>query len=218
MQPVSKLIRIYKIYARTYILDNYTITMHPTSKIEELPIERALRRMMRSVVFSEAPLPAMDALPLAQMRLLWVVHSAPDITMKAYSERMKVSQSTLSQLTERLEKRGLAARTHDITDRRIVRLSLTQAGREMLEETEARHRNSLHAIWKMLSKNDQEKVMAGLELLSETSEQYRSERELLESQEEGASRPKTSSQTDISERSDASQPVVDLLTRRVRGR
>src|ERR1051326_4791352 len=71
------------------------------------PLGRALFRVMRAMVFDDRPAAELDALPLAQLRLLWVVHFCQDATMKDFSERLGVSQSTVTQLADRLVKRNL---------------------------------------------------------------------------------------------------------------
>src|SRR5579871_3593024 len=77
------------------------------------PLGRAFFRVMRAVMFDDPPLPELDALPLAQLRLLWTIHFQADATMKDYSERLGVSQSTVTQLADRLVRRGLVERQAD---------------------------------------------------------------------------------------------------------
>src|SRR5882672_5253483 len=83
----------------------------------EPPLEHALFRVMRALVFDDRPVPELDALPLAQLRLLMSVYYGPNSTMKDFSERLNVSQSTVTQLAERLVKRGLVVRRMDANDR-----------------------------------------------------------------------------------------------------
>ncbi len=64
----------------------------------EPPLGHALFRVMRTLVFDDKPVPELDALPLAQLRLLMSVYYGPNSTMKDFSERLNVSQSTVTQL------------------------------------------------------------------------------------------------------------------------
>src|SRR5947209_1862858 len=80
---------------------------------EELPLGRALFRVSRALFFEEKPVPELIALPMAQLLLLWTVRFSPDATMKDCSERLSVSQSTVTQLADQLVKRGFVERLAD---------------------------------------------------------------------------------------------------------
>src|SRR4051794_357960 len=83
----------------------------------------ALFRVLRAMVFEQRPLPELNALPMAQLRLLWAVRFHPGSTMKDLSERLGVSQSSVTELANRLVRRNLIARLPDPEDRRVIRLS-----------------------------------------------------------------------------------------------
>lgn len=185
----------------------------PCSEHNELPLARALMRVMRATIFAQPPQPEMDALPMAQMRLLWMVFHMPDSTMKEFSERLEVSQSTVTQLAERLVRRGLIHRFHDSKDRRLVRLSLTPQGQSLLETCVAETHETLQNIWNRLTPEEKNKVIEGLEILGNRAEEYRVEQGRLPlAWHEEASQASSSDATDP-----VAQPLVDLMARRVRG-
>ncbi|HLI47833.1 MAG TPA: MarR family transcriptional regulator [Chthonomonas sp.] len=181
-------------------------------KHTDLPLERALIRVVRATMFVQPPLPEMDALPMAQMRLLWMVYHMPQATMKEFSEKLEVSQSTVTQLADRLIRRGLIVRFHDSKDRRLVRLSLSEQGHRLLEESMEQMHATLQAIWNRLGEEERPKVIEGLEILGRVAEQFRVEqgRAPLTWREESLSKiPETSEPIP--------QPMVDLMARRIRG-
>ena len=193
----------------------------PTSEVcflpeDPLPIGRALSRVMRAVIFGEPPSPELDILPLAQLRLLWTVFYASEATMKDFSERLGVSQSTVTQLADRLVKRGLIERRADPDDRRIVRLRVSPTGGQVLMDAKNREQQTLRSVWEALTPSEQTEVVHGLEILAQTAETIRAA--------QGRPLPPLPDHRDRSplrrptEPDAASQPVVDLMTRRVRGK
>src|SRR5258708_4896152 len=117
----------------------------------ELPLGRALFRVMSAIMFDDRPAAELDALPLAQLRLLWAVHYSHEANMKDFSERLCVSQSTVTQLADRLVTRGLVDRLADASDRRVVRLRISKAGQELLGEADRERKRTLQAVWEALS-------------------------------------------------------------------
>jgi DNA-binding MarR family transcriptional regulator len=187
---------------------------HQQNEITEqpAPIGQAFFRVMRAVMFEDEPIAALDALPLAQMRLFWTVQHTPDATMKDLSERLNVSQSTVTQLAERLVKRGLAERVPDPNDRRIVRLRLSKLGTEISGIAKARGEARHLAIWNRLEEAQREIVMQGLETLAEAAEALR--------RDEGHPhfcKPTPPPLVREETTGENSESVVDLLARRVRG-
>jgi DNA-binding MarR family transcriptional regulator len=56
-----------------------------------------------------------------------------------------LAQPTVTQLVDRLQQRGLVQRDRDAIDRRVVLVSITDAGRAELEQTRAEYRVQLRA-------------------------------------------------------------------------
>ncbi len=176
------------------------------------PIGDVFFRVMRAMMFEDEPIAALDALPLAQMRLLWTVRHQNEATMKDLSERLNVSQSTVTQLAERLVKRGLAERIADPADRRVVRLRLSKLGQEAVGIAEARGDARHRAIWNRLDPAERDIVMQGLETLAEMAERLRYEAgdmRFRKPEPPPLVREETTGENRTS--------VVDLMARRVRG-
>lgn len=192
-----------------------TNTQETPNVFAESPLSHALFRVMRAMVFSQKPLAELDSLPLAQLRLLWTVFRCADATMKDFSEVMGVSQSTVTQLADRLVRRGLVERHPDPGDRRIVRLRLSPEGQNLLNRDREQNQRVTQAVWLALTEEARAAAMRGLEILAQAGEQVHSE--------QGTPLPSwpsaNHSEEALSERDEsATQPVLDLMTRRVRGK
>ncbi len=174
----------------------------------------ALFRVMRATVFHDAPVPEMDALPLAQLRLLMTLHRLRDAPMKDFSEEMQVSQSTVTQLADKLTRRGLAERHADPDDRRIARLRLTPAAQSLMDAADRGRRETLDAICAALPAGRQSEIEASLMTLAETAEAVRA----AQGRPVPPLRPPRFSEDGQIPESEAPPPALDLMSRSVRGK
>ncbi len=134
------------------------------------PLSIALFRVMQNVIFEEVPNPELDCLPLAQLRMLWAVFHTGAAPMKDFSEKLGVSQSTATQIADRLVRRGMVERLADQNDRRMVKLRTTESAQRLLKETTNCKQRLLSTIWSKLTEEDQERVVKGLQILGLTAE------------------------------------------------
>ncbi|HZT42212.1 MAG TPA: MarR family transcriptional regulator [Chthonomonadaceae bacterium] len=136
-------------------------------------LEAMLPRIMRRLMDSENLDMPLLQLPLAQLRLaqaLYDPESEPEIltageTMGRLSERLGVRQNALTQAADRLINHGLAERLSDPRDRRVVRLRLTQRGREWVEARRARRRARLSQLWSLLDPRERLSVLQAVRTL-----------------------------------------------------
>jgi len=68
----------------------------------------------------------------AQVWMLASIENTPDITVSQLSQTLSVHISTASNLLDKLARAGLVERIRSEEDRRVVRLRLTDAGRDIL--------------------------------------------------------------------------------------
>ena len=121
----------------------------------EQTLPRAMRRLMDS---DDLDMPLLQ-LPLAQMRLAQALYNENEFpgiqaqgeTMGRLSERLGVRQNALTQAADRLISHDLAERLSDANDRRIVRLRLSEKGREWVGLRRARRRARLSDLWQSLT-------------------------------------------------------------------
>lgn len=114
----------------------------PDSEAEQL--ELLLSRVMRQVsVHLEAPISDIAGTPLsaAEGSLLIELRAGGALTQQQMADRLSVDKSRVSRLCAALERRTLIARERDATDRRNLRLGLTDSG----EQAAARLRHAWRA-------------------------------------------------------------------------
>jgi DNA-binding MarR family transcriptional regulator len=86
-------------------------------------------------------------LTMSQLRLLVLINRGENRPIGELAEEMKVKPATLSGIAERLERLEFIRRQHDPADRRLVRVSLTAAGRRVLSEIQVAARAYFEAIF-----------------------------------------------------------------------
>jgi DNA-binding MarR family transcriptional regulator len=91
------------------------------------------------------------------------------LTMRSLCERLDISESAGTALSDRLVARGMVARETDPSDRRVVRLTLTEQARAMVERY--RQLKSHHAaqLLSTLSEDDLERLVQIYETLVSAS-------------------------------------------------
>jgi len=89
----------------------------------------------------DAELEASHGLPLSSYEVLINLRAAPDrrLRMADLAERSLLSRSGMTRLVDRLEKQGLLARDHCVSDARGCFAVLTDAGEAWLSEARATH-------------------------------------------------------------------------------
>ena len=112
--------------ARTAAVDEIATYLVPrASQLTRLLLSRGSRTITR-----------------AEGGLLSTLHAGPRrITELAATEVL--AQPTVTQLVDRMQKRGLVERGRDASDGRVVLVSITEAGREALAQVRAEYRAQL---------------------------------------------------------------------------
>jgi DNA-binding MarR family transcriptional regulator len=98
-----------------------------------------------------------------QHRLLVLLATGGDQTVGALADQLEVNASNASRLCDRLQRLGLVARDRSSTDRRAVHVSLTAAGRDLLEAVRA-HRH--HDVRRVLEQMPDPEVEASIRALT----------------------------------------------------
>lgn len=107
--------------------------------------ENHLREFLR--VNHDTTLPRFDV-----MAALW--RRREGISMSELSRMLLVSNGNATAVVDRLEREGLARRTPDRSDRRTVRVALTEAGLRQFERLAGEHEREVNALFGALTEAD----------------------------------------------------------------
>jgi DNA-binding MarR family transcriptional regulator len=112
------------------------------------PAVRALMLASRAFVgLTVRALAAVEAeVTLPQFRALVVLAVRGTLRSADIAEELQVNPSTGTRMTDRLAAKGLVRRVRSTDDRRVVRLRLTRAGHDIVEQVVAHRRDELERI------------------------------------------------------------------------
>lgn len=94
----------------------------------------ALRRILRATELNARTLARATGLTTPQLIVLEIVAAAGEATPKDIAQAAGVGQATATSLVHKLEARALVARSRGEHDRRLVWITPTEAGRQMLKD------------------------------------------------------------------------------------
>ena len=97
-------------------------------------------------------------------QVLTMVLSRP-CTVSELAERQSISAASMSKTVMVMEERGWLSRERDKSDRRVVRLAGTPAGRDVLRDVQKRSVEELTESFKNLSQEELKLIMDGMEAL-----------------------------------------------------
>jgi DNA-binding MarR family transcriptional regulator len=102
------------------------------------------------------------SLSLIHLHVLTVLEAEGSLPMSHLAESLDVSVASAMGIVTRMEERGLVERKHDEADRRIVMVSLTDAGRNVFREMEQVRRFGLRKLLGQLSEEELAGFLTGL--------------------------------------------------------
>lgn len=86
-------------------------------------------------------------------------------TLNGLADAEQVRAPTMSRLVAELERGGLATKTVDATDRRVVRIAATALGKRLLEEGRARRLATLKAELSRLARDERAELARAVSIL-----------------------------------------------------
>lgn len=128
---------------------------------EQVQAVLAASRVMSAVV-AESVTPIADHVTLAQYRALLIVAANGPINLNAVAAALGVHPSNATRACDRLVEAGLLARTESAVDRRRVELSLTAAGRGLINAVTARRRAAIERVLSRMTPEAREGLAAAL--------------------------------------------------------
>ena len=162
-------------------------------------LQSGLFRVLRSLVFRQNVGSALGELPFSQMRCLHAIAREEMQKMHALADKLEIKLPALSQIVDRLVKRGLVVRHADAGDRRAVRLGLTEAARAVLADARAERHARLAATVAHLDAEALPGIIEGLRLLAAAAE-----------------RAEAAGKAEPSPLSPDADPLVEMMARRAR--
>lgn len=105
-----------------------------------------------------------------QLNVLFRLQHKGSCGVSELADEMGVTAAAASQLLERLVQQGLVQRSEDPLDRRNRRMTLTEAGQQVVQESVAARQSWLDRLPALLSETEQEQVATALRILIERAE------------------------------------------------
>ena len=88
--------------------------------------------------------------------VLYRLHAEGPVRLTALASSVEVSQPSMTQLIQRLERKGLVARLTDPDDRRAALVTVTDGGRQLVLERQDRVRERLAELLTMLAQHQRD--------------------------------------------------------------
>ena len=109
-------------------------------------------------------------LPHAEVKCLMLFNGERYLTVKGIAQRLDVTKSRVTKITNGLVDKGLANRIDDPNDARVKLISLTSIGGKKSAEITEFHRNIHREILLQLSLEERKQVLSRMELLRSSME------------------------------------------------
>lgn len=126
---------------------------------------RALRRILRATDQGGRKLASVTGLTPSQLMVLQQIERAGATTPSAVASALKFGQATVTNIVDRLEAAGFATRQRSERDRRQIDLSITKAGRAVLDQAPDMLQERFRERFEALATWEQAMILAGLERL-----------------------------------------------------
>ena len=117
--------------------------------------------------------PAAGSVTLAQMRVLWTLERRGGAALGEVARMLCVTNSTATELSDRLVRGGYARRQAEPGDRRRVSLALTTKGRTLLAEFARRRRERFRSILRNLRPSEIRRLASSLAVVDRLLEKSR---------------------------------------------
>jgi DNA-binding MarR family transcriptional regulator len=127
-------------------------------------VHEHLRTVVRNLLSVDD---SMMDLPLRQLKVCQSLR--PQIrSMSEIGRELKLSPSAVTQVSDRLERRGLIERVFQDEDRRVRKLRLTRKGQQLVRSRERKQLRRIATALDTLTTSEVGQVMAGLETLAQS--------------------------------------------------
>jgi DNA-binding MarR family transcriptional regulator len=136
----------------------------------ELRILQSLRRIIRTVDKHSHKLASLHKITGPQLGCLLAVKEQGPLTSARLAKIIYLSPSTVVGIIDRLEEKGLVRRQRDSKDRRLVYISITPTGEQMVTDAPSLLQDTLASALDTLPKQEQVAITMALEKLVDLME------------------------------------------------
>jgi DNA-binding MarR family transcriptional regulator len=140
--------------------------------VKKKPSDRAVDAYFRAVhVIDPLRLRFWDSrgATTTQLRVMYTIRQMCEPSTGELAEDLHIRPATLSGLADRLERNGFARRWTDPTDRRVVRIGLTEEGTALLDEVFATAHEYLTSIFKRMGPEARDELAAAFERFADAA-------------------------------------------------
>ena len=131
-------------------------------------LESALPRIMRRTFTLPINDPGAE-LPVAQMRTCSFLLYAGATPVTELADELGISVSAATQISDRLEKTGYVERVADSCDRRVKLISLTQHGKDLMQQRRDRRVHRLAEVLGMMAPETRDELLGSVGALLDAS-------------------------------------------------
>ncbi len=136
----------------------------------DLRVFQALRRIIRAVDLHSRKLAAKHKITGPQLVCLLSVAEREPVTPSAIARHVHLSPSTVIGILDRLDAKGLVTRERDLTDRRLVQVSLTEEGNALVASAPSPLQDTLAAAMNQLPEAERSAIAESLDRIVEMME------------------------------------------------
>ncbi len=104
-------------------------------------------------------------LSMVNLHVLMVLAHGGPLPMRAIAESLDVSQASTTGIIDRMEELGYVTRERDEADRRVVNVTLTDAGHELIADMASERRERLAQMLGTMADDDLAALIQGLRAL-----------------------------------------------------
>jgi DNA-binding MarR family transcriptional regulator len=102
------------------------------------------------------------SLSLVHLHVLTTLETEGPLPMSHLADALDVSVASATGIVDRMEQRGLVERRHGESDRRIVQVHVTDAGRDVFQAIDAQRRTHFTTVLERLTDDELASLLVGL--------------------------------------------------------
>jgi len=125
----------------------------------------ALRKIIQSIDLNSRSLVKRVGLTGPQLVILQEVANSGEVSVWKVAKAISLSQGTVTDIIERMEKKGLVVRRRSDYDRRRVLVEATESGKQLLEKAEPLMQESFMGQFNRLQDWEQAMILSSLQRL-----------------------------------------------------